>query len=81
MGHYDYKTAVLAVTLENDRLFAQLTGQPRFEIFPEGPDKFFWKVTEAHVQFLRDDKGKVAARYDMQNPGNLFVRSGSPPRR
>jgi len=29
------------VTREGNRLFAQLTGQSAFEIFPESPTKFF----------------------------------------
>lgn len=60
-GRYDYKSAVLTVTTENTRLFAQLTGQPKYEIFPSAKDSFFWKVTDAKVAFIRDDQGKVTA--------------------
>jgi CubicO group peptidase (beta-lactamase class C family) len=64
VGRYDYKTAILTVTTEDERLFAQITGQPRYEIFPAAQDEFFWKVTDAKVAFLRDDQGKVnAARH------------------
>jgi CubicO group peptidase (beta-lactamase class C family) len=70
-GRYDYKSAILTVTVENDRLFAQLTRQPKFEIFPKKDDEFFWKVTEASVHFLRDDKGEVVAAQHTQN-GNTF---------
>ncbi|MEO5961450.1 MAG: serine hydrolase domain-containing protein, partial [Opitutaceae bacterium] len=44
-GRYSYPSAVLTVTAESERLFAQLTGQPKAEIFPSAPDAFFWKVT------------------------------------
>jgi CubicO group peptidase (beta-lactamase class C family) len=59
LGSYDYGGAILSVTREGDRLFAQLTGQPRFEIFPKAEGVFFWKVVEAEVTFVRDASGKV----------------------
>jgi len=65
-GRYDYKNAVMTVTVEEGRLFAQLTGQAKFEIFPSGPDAFFWKVTDARVTFLRDDTRAVTAAQHTQ---------------
>lgn len=59
VGLYDYGAAVLTVTRQGDSLFAELTGQPTFEIFPRVKDVFFWKVVQAEVSFVRDDKGKV----------------------
>jgi CubicO group peptidase (beta-lactamase class C family) len=59
VGRYDYGGAVLTVTREGDRLYAQLTRQPKFEIFPKTESTFFWKVVEAEVTFVKDDKGKV----------------------
>lgn len=70
-GRYDYREAVMTVTVEKDRIFAQLTGQPKYEIFPKAPDAFFWKITDAQVVFLRDDKGAVTAAQHTQN-GNTF---------
>ena len=71
-GRYDYKNAVMTVTVEDGRLHAQLTGQPKFEIFPSGRDAFFWKVTDAKVVFQRDAKGKVVAVRHTQG-GNSFT--------
>jgi hypothetical protein len=59
VGRYMYQGAVLTVTLEGDRLFSQLTGQEKFEIFPSAPNEFFWKVTDAQVVFMRNEKGEV----------------------
>jgi D-alanyl-D-alanine-carboxypeptidase/D-alanyl-D-alanine-endopeptidase len=59
VGLYDYGGAILTVTREGERLMAQLTGQPAFEIFPKGKDVFVWKVVEAEVTFVRDGNGKV----------------------
>ena len=40
------------VTREDDRLFAQLTGQRRFEVFAESPTAFFWRIAEARMKFV-----------------------------
>jgi hypothetical protein len=69
VGYYDYGGGILAVTREGDRLFAQLTGQPKFEIFPKGKDVFFWKVVEAEVTFARDASGKVTKAVHRQGGG------------
>jgi CubicO group peptidase (beta-lactamase class C family) len=42
----------LTVVHEDDRLYAQLTGQPRFEIFPESETSFFLKVVDAQLSFV-----------------------------
>ncbi len=60
VGQYDYGSeGVLIVTKKGDRLFAQLTGQSKCEIFPLSEDKFFWKIVDAQITFVRDEKGNV----------------------
>ncbi len=71
LGQYDYGMAILTVTRQGDHLFAQLTGQPSFEIFPKAKDEFFWKVVEAEVRFVRDDKGKVVKALHRQGGQTL----------
>lgn len=56
-GRYAYK--ILTVTREDKRLFARLSGQQRFEIFPKSPTEFFWKVVDAQVEFVKNEKGIV----------------------
>lgn len=48
----------IAVRREGERLMAQLTGQPPFQIFPESPLAFFWKVVDAQIRFT-EEGGKV----------------------
>lgn len=43
----------LTVTREGDQIFAQATGQPKAEIFPESDTKFFLKVVDAQLVFVR----------------------------
>ena len=49
----------LTVTLEGDHLEAQATNQPKVPIFAEAPDKFFYKVVDAQLDFTRDASGAV----------------------
>lgn len=53
--------AVLAVEMRDGQLYAQLTGQPAFPVFPYDDDRFFYKVVDAQLHFERDDDGKVVA--------------------
>jgi serine-type D-Ala-D-Ala carboxypeptidase/endopeptidase len=58
VGRYQASpTFVFTVTREGDRLFVQATGQPRFEIFPEGQREYFLKVVEAQISFDADVDG------------------------
>jgi hypothetical protein len=58
---------VMAVTLENGQLMVQATGQPKLAMFPESATKFFLKVVEAQVSFVKDESGKVNALILHQN--------------
>jgi CubicO group peptidase (beta-lactamase class C family) len=44
----------LVITLENGQLMSQATGQGKAPLFAEAEDKFFLKVANAQVQFVRD---------------------------
>jgi hypothetical protein len=68
VGRYDYTQGmVLLVTLEDKQLQAQLTGQPKFPIFPSSKDEFYWKVADAKVKFVTDEKGNVTNAIHFQN--------------
>jgi len=47
----------LTVTREGNQIFVQATGQPKFEIFPESETKFFLKVVDAQIVFVRGNSG------------------------
>jgi serine-type D-Ala-D-Ala carboxypeptidase/endopeptidase len=52
VGVYEFApTVTLTVTREGGQLYAMLTGQPKFEIFPEGEKNFFLKVVDAQLTF------------------------------
>jgi CubicO group peptidase (beta-lactamase class C family) len=74
-GHYDYgNAAVLTVTAEEDALYAQMTGQARFEIFPKGNDEFYWKVVEARIKFLKNNAGEITDAIHYQGGRELNVK-------
>jgi uncharacterized protein YneR len=50
---------IITVKAEGEKLMAQATGQPNFEIYPEKKDFFFYKVVDAQIEFERDQAGKV----------------------
>ena len=37
----------------------QATGQAKLEVFPESETKFFLKVVDAQITFVRDERGTV----------------------
>jgi len=43
----------------NGRYFLQITGSPRFEIFPSAKDTFNWPAARGQIEFNRDSKGRV----------------------
>ena len=54
-------SAILTVSRKDSGLFAQLTGQMEFEIFPESPREFFYKVVDAQLTFEVDVDGRASA--------------------
>jgi hypothetical protein len=49
----------MTISREGNQLFGQLTGQPKFQLFPEGERKFFLKVVDAQLTFDTDAQGKA----------------------
>jgi CubicO group peptidase (beta-lactamase class C family) len=59
-GRYELQpNFILTVTREGDQLYAQATGQPRFEIFPSSENEFYLEVVDAQITFNRGDGGAV----------------------
>jgi CubicO group peptidase (beta-lactamase class C family) len=47
----------LGIARDGDHLTVQVTGQPAFPLFPEGPRDFFLKVVDAQITFVTDSSG------------------------
>jgi D-alanyl-D-alanine-carboxypeptidase/D-alanyl-D-alanine-endopeptidase len=73
VGRYELEVApgmIVTVTRDKDQLSVQLTGQPAFPVFPEGPRDFFYKVVEAQITFEVDASGRAGALVLHQNGQN-----------
>ena len=64
----------LTVSREGDQLFAQATGQNKFELFAETETDFFLKVVNAQITFIKDDKGQVTGLVLHQNGANQAAK-------
>lgn len=51
--------ASFTISREGDRLIFAVPGQPKIDAYPESETKFFFKVVEAQVTFIKD-KGEVS---------------------
>jgi hypothetical protein len=60
VGTYELSpTFSIVVTLETDHLEAQATSQQKFPVFAESPSLFFYKVVDAQLEFVKNEKGEV----------------------
>ncbi len=60
VGQYELApTFSITVSTENDRLFAQATGQEKFELFARSAAEFYYKVVDAQVSFVKNEKGEI----------------------
>lgn len=60
VGVYELAPGVdVTMTLEGDQLMTQITGQPKFPLFAETETRFFLKVVDAQVDFVKDASGAV----------------------
>ena len=68
VGKYELAPGmIIDITTKDTQLFAQLTGQPQFELFAEKEDHFFLKVVVAQLVFNKDTAGKVISATLYQN--------------
>ena len=59
-GEYELNPGFLITILRRGgKLISQATGQPEVELFPESETRFFLKVVDAQVDFVKDAGGRV----------------------
>ncbi len=58
IGEYELAPKfVITITVEGNQIFAQATGQAKFEIFPKKETSFYYKVVNAQIDFVENDDG------------------------
>jgi CubicO group peptidase (beta-lactamase class C family) len=74
VGEYEMPSGTrLTITREEGRIFAQLTGQARNEIYAQSETLFFLKVVDAQIEFVKD--GKDAVTHLILHQGGRDVRA------
>jgi len=62
VGEYEVSPSfIVKVFREGDKLMTQATGQPSFGLFPEAENKFFLRVVDAKVTFVKNEQGVVTS--------------------
>ncbi|MGV3588826.1 MAG: serine hydrolase [Adhaeribacter sp.] len=68
VGEYELNPQLkVAIMREGHALKTQITNQPVFDLFAEDQNKFFLKVVEARVEFLKDNTNKITKLVIHQN--------------
>jgi hypothetical protein len=67
VGYYQLGPVIFHINREGEHYFAQLTGQPKAEIYPDSPTEFFYKVVPAQIEFVSGSGGAVTALVLHQN--------------
>ncbi|GAB3987368.1 hypothetical protein GCM10028807_07310 [Spirosoma daeguense] len=68
VGNYQLEPKrILSITFEKGKLFLQVTGQGKFEIFPETETDFFLKAVDAQLTFHKTETGNVSQVVVHQN--------------
>ncbi len=86
VGHYQLQPgALFDITTKDGRLFAQMTGQESYEVYPESKTTFFYTIVEARLIFDRDANGKVHQvrldQFGMKRPAKRLTDYTPPPPR
>jgi len=74
IGEYHYKDNPdlrYTITNKDNQLFAQLTGQASYAVYPEAENTFFYTAVEAKIIFTKDADGKVSKLTLQQNGKEL----------
>ncbi len=71
VGDYELiPSFVISITKDGAKMMLQATGQPKAEIFAESETKFFLKVVDAQVSFVKNDAGEISHLILHQNGSN-----------
>ena len=64
----------LNITNESGKLFGQMTGQPKSELFAESETDFFLKESETEIKFVKNTQGKVTGLVSRERDRDTFIQ-------
>lgn len=60
VGHYEIAPdQLVTITREGNKLFGEMTGQSKVELFPTSQTRFIIQVADAEINFLKDTQGQT----------------------
>ena len=68
----------ITFSCDGDKFYAQGSGQPQFEIFPESETGFFAKVADVQFDFIKDKEGKISEALIHQNGQSISMKKLPP---
>jgi len=75
VGRYEIAPGMeLKISVENNQLFAQLTDQPTYPIFAESELVFFPKITDASIEFVKDNNGEITHLFLIQGGNKMQAK-------
>ncbi|MBD0325236.1 MAG: CocE/NonD family hydrolase, partial [Pyrinomonadaceae bacterium] len=75
VGQYELKPGfIITVSKEGEKLMAEAPGQPKLELFPESETKFFLKVANLQIIFIKDKDGQTSGLILRQNAQDLTAK-------
>ena len=78
VGTYTVDGGTFTITLRNDTLYVQLTGQPAIPAYASAKDEFFSRDVWAQITFGRNASGAVTSLTLHQNGHDVTARRTSP---
>jgi CubicO group peptidase (beta-lactamase class C family) len=79
VGTYDLAPGMaFTISIHNQTLFAQLTGQPNFPVFETKPGLFEYDIVPASLEFKSNPEGAITTLILNQNGTHLAPRRSSP---
>ncbi|MCX8129155.1 MAG: serine hydrolase [Clostridia bacterium] len=75
-GDYEISPGItVKITNRDGHLYAGITGQGSYEIFPESETQFFYRIVDAEITFVTNDKGEVVELVLHQNGQDIHAKS------
>lgn len=77
----DYELApnfTITIVRQGNRLLSRATGQPEVELFPESETRFFLKLVDAQIDFVKDASGRVTGLVLHQGGQDLPAKKRMP---
>lgn len=67
--YYTTQTSTLMIRAEDNHLSAKIATQSKIKLFSESETKFFSKIPDVQIEFLKDKKGNIV-RLDLYQDGD-----------